>query len=106
MTRIPLQECPPSQPRDHRYERDGGVAAAASYCPHQVNDQQMPRPLPQTLQAEISRKTVKKTVPLKLSEYLDSNAFLTTKNSLFVSTSIAVQERVILLTIRDQLSRF
>ena len=75
MTRIPLQECPPSQPRDHLYERDGGVAAAASHRPHQVNDQQMPRPLPQTLQAEISRKTVKKTVPLKLSEYLDSNAF-------------------------------
>jgi len=59
---------------DHGYDRDGGVAAAASHRPHQVNDQQMSRPLPQPLQAEISRKTVK-TVPLKLSEYLDKNVF-------------------------------
>jgi len=50
------------------------TGAAASHRPHQVNDQQMSRSLPQPLQAEISRKTVI-TVPLKLSECLDKNAF-------------------------------
>jgi len=40
---------------------------------HQVNDQQMSRSIPQPLQPDISRKTVK-TVPLKLSKCLDKNA--------------------------------
>jgi len=57
-----------------RAERDGGVAATVSHHRHQVNNQQISRPLPQPLQAEISQKTVK-TVPLKLSEYLNKNAF-------------------------------
>jgi len=100
MTRLPLQECPPSQPRPwtsrysilyatprcpclgHHYERDGGVAAAASYRPHQLNDQQMSGTLLQPLQAEISRKTVK-TVPLKLSEYLDKNAFYNNEQTVY-----------------------
>jgi len=59
---------------DHRYEHGGGVAAAASHRPHQVNDQQMSRSIPQPLSLDISRKTVK-TVPLKLSKYLDEKAF-------------------------------
>ena len=49
-------------------------SSAVSHRPHQVNDQQMSRPLPQPLQPDISRKTVK-TVPLKLSKYLDEKAF-------------------------------
>jgi len=59
-------------------------ATVESQLPHQFNDQQMSRPLPQPLQAEISRKTVKtvKTVPLELSEYLDKNAFYNYKEQL------------------------
>jgi len=45
------------------------VAAAASYRrPHQINDQQMSRSIPQPLPLKFSRKTAK-TVPLKLSKY-------------------------------------
>ena len=52
------------------------VAAAASYCrPHQINDQQMSRSIPQPLPLKFSRKTAK-TVPLKLSKYLYKNKFL------------------------------
>ena len=51
------------------------VGTAASYRrPHQINDQQMPRSIPQPLQLDISRKTAK-TVPLKLSKYFDKNTF-------------------------------
>jgi len=51
------------------------VAAASSYRrPHQINDQQMLRSIPQPLQLDISRKTAK-TVPLKLSKYLYKNMF-------------------------------
>ena len=51
------------------------VAAAASYRrPHQINDQQMSRSIPQPPQLDISRKTAK-TVPLKLSKYLYKNTF-------------------------------
>jgi len=42
--------------------------------PHQVNDQQVSRFLPQPLQLDICRKTAK-TVPLKPSEYIDKIAF-------------------------------
>jgi len=51
------------------------VAAAASIRrPRQVNQQQMSRSIPQPLQLDISRKTVK-TVPLKHSKYIDKNTF-------------------------------
>jgi len=51
------------------------VAAAASYrCPHQINDQQMSRSIPQPLQLDISRKTAK-TVPLKRFKFLYKNTF-------------------------------
>jgi len=96
MTCLPLQECPLSQKRASLRAR---VAAATS---HRPNDQQMSRSLPQP--PDISRKTVK-TVPLKLSKYLEKNAFYNYENSLLDSAWIPVQEHVILLTVRDQLSR-
>jgi len=61
----------------------------------------MSRPLPQPLQAEISRKAVK-TVPLKLSEYLDKNAFYNDEEQ---RIEFSLNCCTILLTIRDQLSR-
>ena len=61
------------------------VAAAASYRrPHQINDQQMSRSIPQPLPLNISRKTAK-TVPLKLSKYLYKIRFIITPNSLLDS---------------------
>jgi len=64
--------------------------------PHQVNDQQMSRSIPQPLQLDISRKSAK-TVPLKLSEYLDKIHFIITPNTSLDSVRIAVQESAILV---------
>jgi len=81
------------------------VAAAASYRrPHQINDQQMSRSIPQPLQL-ISREKRRKQCLWNFLNIFTKTCFVTTPNSSFNSAWIAVQECETLVTVRNQLSR-
>jgi len=81
------------------------VAAAAFYRrPHQINDQQMSRSIPQPLQLT-SREKRRKQCLWNFLNIFTKTRFIITPNSSFDSAWIAVQASETLVTIRNQLSR-
>ena len=81
------------------------VAAAASYRrPHQINDQQMSRSIPQPLQLTSWEKRRKQCL-WNFLNILTKTRSIITPNSSFDSAWIAIQESETLVTIRNQLSR-